>query len=76
VLDQFFTRVRCLPWDEMAATHFASIAIELHRSGIPLGSMDTMIAGHAMAVGAVLVTSNERHFVRIPGLSIENWTAG
>jgi predicted nucleic acid-binding protein len=76
VLDQFFTRVRCLPWDEMAATHFASIAIELHRSGIPLGSMDTMIAGHAIAVGAVLVTSNERHFVRIPGLSIENWTAG
>jgi predicted nucleic acid-binding protein len=76
VLDQFFTRVRCLPWDEMAATHFASIAVELHRSGIPLGSMDTMIAGHAIAVGAVLVTSNERHFVRIPGLSIENWTAG
>jgi predicted nucleic acid-binding protein len=76
VLDQFFTRVRCLPWDEIAATHFASIAIELHRSGIPLGSMDTMIAGHAIAVGAVLVTSNERHFVRIPGLSIENWTTG
>ena len=76
VLDQFFTRVRCLPWDDMAATHFASIAIELHRSGIPLGSMDTMIAGHAIAVGAVLVTSNERRFVRIPGLSIENWTAG
>jgi predicted nucleic acid-binding protein len=76
VLDQFFTRVRCLPWDEMAATHFASIAIELHRSGIPLGSMDTMIAGHAIAVGAVLVTNNESHFVRIPGLSVENWTAG
>jgi predicted nucleic acid-binding protein len=76
VLDQFFTRVRCLPWDEVAATHFASIAIELHRSAIPLGSMDTMIAGHAIAVGAVLVTSNESHFVRIPGLSVENWTAG
>jgi predicted nucleic acid-binding protein len=75
VLEQFFTRVRCLPWDEVAATHFASIAIELHRSGIPLGSMDTMIAGHAIAVGAVLVTSKS-HFVRIPGLSVENWTAG
>jgi predicted nucleic acid-binding protein len=74
VLDQFLTRVRCLPWDERAATHFASIAVELHRSGIPVGSMDTMIAGHAIAVGAVLVTSNERHFARVPGLSIENWT--
>jgi predicted nucleic acid-binding protein len=76
VLDQFLTRVRCLPWDEMAATHFASIAIELHGSGISIGSMDTMIAGHAIAVGAVLVTSNELHFARVPGLSIENWTRG
>jgi predicted nucleic acid-binding protein len=76
VLDQFLTRVRCLPWDEMAATHFASIAVELHRSGTPLGSMDTMIAGHAIAVGAVLVTSNERHFARVPGLNTENWTRG
>ena len=76
VLDQFLTRVRCLPWDEMAATHFASIAVELHRSGISVGSMDTMIAGHAIAVGAVLVTSNERHFARVPGLNIENWTRG
>jgi predicted nucleic acid-binding protein len=74
VLDQFLTRVRCLPWDEMAATHFASIAVELHRSRIPIGSMDTMIAGHAIAVRAVLVTSNERHFARVPGLNIENWT--
>jgi predicted nucleic acid-binding protein len=76
VLDQFLTRVRCLPWDEMAATHFASIAVELHRSGIPVGSMDTMIAGHAIAVGAVLVTSNERRFARVPGLNVENWTRG
>jgi tRNA(fMet)-specific endonuclease VapC len=51
-----------------------SIAVELHRSGMPIGSMDTMIAGHAIAVGAVLVTNNERHFACVPGLNIENWT--
>jgi predicted nucleic acid-binding protein len=73
VLDQFLTRVSCLPWDEVAATHFARIAVELHRSGTPLGSMDTMIAGHAIAVGAVLVTNNKRHFARIVGLKTENW---
>ena len=74
VLDQFLTRVPCLPWDAEAATHFARIAIDLHRSGSPIGSMDTMIAGHAIAVGAVLVTSDERHFARVTGLKIENWT--
>lgn len=74
VLDQFLTRVPCLPWDAEAATHFARIAVDLHHSGSLIGSMDTMIAGHAIAVGAVLVTSNERQFARVPGLKIENWT--
>ena len=74
VLDQFLTRVPCLPWDAEAATHFAGIAVDLHRTGSPIGSMDTMIAGHALAVGAVLVTGNERHFARVTGLKVENWT--
>ena len=76
VLDQFLTRVPCLPWDAEAATHFARIAVDLHRSGAPIGSMDTMIAGHAIAVRAVLVTRNDRHFARITGLKTENWTQG
>jgi predicted nucleic acid-binding protein len=74
VLDQFLTRVPCLPWDEKAATHFARIAVDLHLSGSPLGSMDTMIAAHAIAAGAVLVTNNERHFARVAKLKSENWT--
>ncbi|MGB6449350.1 MAG: PIN domain-containing protein [Steroidobacteraceae bacterium] len=74
VLDQFLTRVPCLPWDAEAATHFARIAVDLHLSGSPMGGMDTMIAGHAIAVGAVLVTNNERRFARVAGLKTENWT--
>ena len=35
--------------------------------------MDAMIAGHAMAAGAVLVTNNGRHFPRVVGLTVENW---
>lgn len=73
VVDQFLIRVQCLPWDEAAATHFASIAAGLHKAGKPIGSMDAMIAGHAMAAGAVLVTNNIRHFSRIAGINIENW---
>ncbi|MBA3505156.1 MAG: PIN domain-containing protein, partial [Betaproteobacteria bacterium] len=40
VIDQFLIRVQCLPWDEAAATHFASIAAGLHKAGTPIGSMD------------------------------------
>lgn len=74
LVDQFLERVRCLSWDADAATHFASAAAELHRAGTPIGQMDTMIAGHALALGSVLVTNNERHFSRVTGLKFENWT--
>src|SRR5687767_14601212 len=68
VVDLFLSRVRSLPWDDAAALHFASIAAALHRTGRPIGSLDAMIAGHAVATHAVLVTNNERHFSRVTGL--------
>ena len=73
VVDQFLARVSCLPWDAAAATHFAAIAVELHRAGTPMSTTDTMVAGHAIAVGAVLVASNENRFPRVGGLKTENW---
>lgn len=76
LIDQFLLRVQCLAWDDAAATQFAAIAAELHRTGKPIGSMDAMIAGHAMATGAVLVTNNARHFSRVAGLKLENWCQG
>lgn len=73
LVDQVLQRVACLPWDDAAAMHFARIAATLHKAGTPIGSMDAMIAGHAAAVGAVLVTNNGRHFKRVAGLPVENW---
>jgi len=73
VVDQFLARVSCLPWDAAAATHFATIAVELNRVGTPMGTTDTMIAGHAIAVDAVLVAGNENRFSRVRGLKTENW---
>jgi tRNA(fMet)-specific endonuclease VapC len=64
----------CLPWNAAAATHFAAVAAALHRAGTPIGIMDTMIAGHAIARASVLVTNNERHFSQVNGLKVENWT--
>jgi len=74
VVEEFLSRVPCLPWDAAAAGHFAMIAVTLHHSGTPIGNIDTMIAGHAIAVGAVLVTNREYRFTRVAGLKLENWT--
>ncbi len=74
LVDQFLLRVQCVPWDGDAATHFASIAADMHMASTPIGGMDAMIAGHAMAINAVLVTNNARHFSRVAGLKIENWS--
>jgi predicted nucleic acid-binding protein len=73
VVDQFLTRVSCLPWDAAAATHFATVAFELHNVGTPMGTADAMIAGHAIAVGAVLATGGGQRFSSVPGLKTENW---
>jgi tRNA(fMet)-specific endonuclease VapC len=73
LIDQVLQRVACVPWDEDAATHFAAISAELHKAGTTIGQMDSMIAGHAASLGAVLVTNNGRHFSRVAGLKVENW---
>lgn len=75
LVDQFLIRVECLAWDPICATHFASLAADLHRAGTPIGNMDALIAGHALALEATLVTNNERHFSRVAGLKIENWAS-
>jgi len=45
----------------------------LESMGRPIGSMDTLIAAHALSLGAILVTNNVRHFNHVPNLEIENW---
>ena len=73
LVDQVLQRLSCLPWDAAAATRFAQVAATLHKAGTPIGSMDAMIAGHAGAVGAVLVTNNSRPFTRVDGIVVESW---
>ncbi|MEX0732140.1 MAG: type II toxin-antitoxin system VapC family toxin [Aquisalimonadaceae bacterium] len=62
-----------LPWDQATADQWAVLFTELKRAGTPIGPEDTMIAAHALSLGATLVTNNERHFCRISGLLRENW---
>ena len=73
-LEMFFAPLELYPFDARAIWHYGEIRRELEQRGVPIGPLDTMIAAHAMALDAVLVTNNCREFSRVPGLNIENWT--
>lgn len=54
-------------------SHYAELRARLERKGTVIGAMDLLIAAHARALGATLVTGNEREFKRVPQLLVENW---
>ena len=74
--DAFLAAATTLAWDATAAAAHGRLRAQLRQAGTPIGDFDEMIAAHALSVGAVLVTSNERHVRRISGLTIENWISG
>jgi tRNA(fMet)-specific endonuclease VapC len=73
-VSELMRRVDVLPWDFSAAERYGILRAALDRSGRPLGSLDLLIAAHALAAGAILVT-NDRAFSQIAPLQIEDWTA-
>lgn len=75
-VEGFASRLTVLPYDREAATHTGRIRAELARAGTPIGPYDQMIAGHARSRGLIVVTANTDEFSRVPGISIEDWTAG
>ena len=74
VVHAFLVRVRSLAWNNDAASHYADIRAWLEVKGIPIGNMDQMIAAHARSATVPLVTNNTKHFGRVPGLEVLNWT--
>ncbi|MBX3301886.1 MAG: PIN domain-containing protein [Nitrospira sp.] len=46
---------------------------QFEAKGTPIGSMDMLIAAHALSLGVRLVSNNLREFRRVPGLRLENW---
>lgn len=69
----FLQHVQSLPWDGAAAVRYAELRARLESAGTPLGAMDMLIAAHALALDAVLVT-NDQALQRVPGLATEDWT--
>lgn len=73
-VQRFLSVTMMLPWDAEAANFYAEIKFHLKTAGTPIGDMDMLIAAHAIAADAVLVTNNTRHFKRIKlPLMMANW---
>ncbi|MCT9980162.1 type II toxin-antitoxin system VapC family toxin [Acinetobacter sp. I-MWF] len=72
-LDKFLAPLDVLPYDESAIWHYAKLRQSLQSKGQMIGSLDMLIAAHALALDTVLVTNNMKEFERIDGLKLENW---
>lgn len=73
VFDALASSFRILPFDAAAARLYGPIRAELEKRGRLIGPYDLMIAAHAKAVDAVLVTDNVKEFSRVEGLKTANW---
>ena len=74
-LSLFLSPIKILEFNDYAAQEYGQIRADLEQKGMPIGSMDMLIAGHAKAEDLILVTNNTKEFQRGAGLKLENWAA-
>jgi predicted nucleic acid-binding protein len=75
LIDHFLLQLPCLSWTQEAADVYGVLRDSHRRLGTPIGEIDTQIAAQALAEGLTLVTHNTRHFHKVPGLALQDWTA-
>ena len=67
VLELFLAAVPVLAFDEPAARAYARLPFKR-------GRFDRLLAAHALSIGAIVITNNEKDFIEVPDLTVENWT--
>jgi tRNA(fMet)-specific endonuclease VapC len=72
--EQFCLQNEVLPLTEDILVRAADVYGDLHRRGALINDPDILIAATALVHGLVLITNNQKHFSRITGLQIDNWT--
>ena len=72
-LQQLLSVVNLVPFDRGAALAAATIRAQLEQQGSPIGQIDVLIAGTAVALQSTLVTHNIKEFSKVMGLEIADW---
>lgn len=71
---QFLLRVDVLPWDHDVTRTYGDLRAACEAKGVTLAPLDMMIAAHAVATDATLVT-RDKAFAHVPqSLRIDDWT--
>ena len=65
--------LQVLPFDYESSLTYGRVRAELEKKGIVLPEADLRIGAIALSRRMTVVTGNQRHFVRIPNLNVENW---
>jgi tRNA(fMet)-specific endonuclease VapC len=72
-VEDLLAEIDVLPFESPADAEYGNIRSELESAGKPIGANDFLIAAHAKAVNATVVTANIDEFKRVRGLKVENW---
>jgi tRNA(fMet)-specific endonuclease VapC len=72
-VEGLLAEIEILPIEVPADDEYGKIRTELEAVGKPIGSNDLLIAAHARAIGATVVTADTGEFKRVRGLTVENW---
>jgi tRNA(fMet)-specific endonuclease VapC len=72
-LDMFLAPIEILPFDSQCLWFYADLRASLEKQGQSIGPMDTLIAAQALSIDGTLVTNNNKEFMRVPKLKLENW---
>jgi tRNA(fMet)-specific endonuclease VapC len=72
-LAQFVAPLEIVSYGDDAAQYYGDLRAYLERQGTLIGSLDMLIAAHALSLSCTLITNNEKEFRRIPNLMVDNW---
>lgn len=72
-VENLLGEIDVLPFEAPAEADYGDIRAALEAVGTPIGGNDLLIAAHAQAMQATIVTANAAEFKRVRGLKVENW---
>jgi tRNA(fMet)-specific endonuclease VapC len=72
-LENFLSKFPIVDWGQDAAWVYGNVRKVLEAKGQRIGERDLLLACHALALDATMVTNNTREFERVEGLKLENW---
>ena len=74
-VEDLLGEIDVLPFEAPADADYGAIRASLESAGTPIGGNDLLIAAHAKALGATIVTANREEFRRVRDVKVENWLA-